>query len=427
MSAEKCVAMILAGGRGERLGSLTNYYSKPVVYFGGNHRIIDFTLNNCKRSGIDNIGILSRHHANDLHNYIDDAYGYKSPHGRIYTLPPQDNENSYKGTADAVYKNIEFIDKFNPEYVLVLAGDHIYNMNYKKMIAFHKQTNADITVASTPVSIKEASRFGIINASETGRVYGFEEKPAIPKSTLASMGIYVFSWNKLKEYLLADNANSQTMHDFGKDILPQMLHADELMYTYKFKGYWRDVGTVESLWEANMEQLEDSSLLQLSEDKWNTHRPHLSAVPNIMSSEAAVNRSIVSGSCTICGKVERSVLGASVRIGRGSEIVNSVVMPGVYIGDNVRIHNAVIGIGAKIMDNAIIGTDNGSDLYIDHKICSKGVSLIAPWMRISKGMRFQKNSHIHVEKLSRMNNNINAKENLNLYQLSNRPSVYHAV
>lgn len=401
MNTKGCVAMILAGGKGTRLGSLTHCYSKPAVYFGGNQRIIDFTMNNCKRSGIKTIGILSQCSPTDLYDYISSSYNNKPQNGGVYMLPPKNNESSYNGTADAVYKNIDFIDRFKPEYVLILAGDHIYSMDYKKILAFHKKTDADVTVASTPVSIVEASRFGILSADENGRIYDFEEKPVNPKSNLASMGIYVFKWSVLKKYLLADNRSKYSLHDFGRNILPKMLYAGELMYTYKFDGYWRDVGTVESLWEANMDLLDNTNGFQLPNEILEEN-----IYMNGILDETVINQSIIPHNCTILGEVEHSVLGASVTVGKDSEIIDSVIMPGVDIGDNVKIHNAVIGMGVKIMNNVAIGEDTGSDLFIDNRLCSEGISLIAPWIYISKGMRFQKNSHIYKQYRSELNGSI---------------------
>lgn len=399
MNTKQCVAMIMAGGRGKRLGSLTDYYPKSAVHFGGNHRIIDFTLSNCLHSGIGTIGVLSQYLSSELHTYINSVSGCLSEGSGVYVLPPQNEKSAYRGTADAVYKNIKFINQFKPEIVLILSGDHIYNMNYSKMLDFHEKAGADVTVASTLVSINEASRFGTLKAEENGCVYGFEEKPCRPKSCLVSMGIYVFRWSVLKRYLMADSRNTLTEHDFGKDILPVMLHANESVYTYQFDGYWRDVGTVSSLWEANMDQINNPSECHLQNDRWNTQITYKNSIPDCISSKAVAGQNIVAEECTILGKVEHSVLGDSITVGRGSEVVDSVIMPGVYIGNNVKIYNAVIGTGAIIMNNAEIGVDEGTAFFVDHNICSKGISLVSPWSSVAEGMRLQCESHIYNEYL----------------------------
>lgn len=397
MATKECIAMILAGGQGERLGALTHYYSKPAIYFGGNYRIIDFTLNNCKSSGIDTIGILSQCFSDDLNEYIDSRNNGNSKTGGIHMLPSR-ADNLYRGTADAVYKNIEFIDSYAPEDVLVLASDHIYKMDYRKLLFFHRERGADVTVASTCVATEDAPKFGIISASESGHVFGFEEKPLRPKGNLASMGIYIFKWSFLKSYLLADSVRLDSQHDFGRNILPEMLAAGESVYTYRFRGYWRDVGTVSSLWEANMDQIINPAFLKLNERGWG-----MNSYKNTISNRAEINRSLVSEYCSIFGKVEHSVLSSSVTVGCDSEVVNSVIMPGAYVGNNVRIHNAIIGTRAIIMDNTVIGSDYGTDYFVDHKICGKGVSLVAPWLLIDEDMVIRKNSQVYKEKMEKFN------------------------
>lgn len=399
MSINKCVTMVLAGGRGERLGALTRYYSKPAIHFGGKSRIIDFTLRNCRDSGLETIGILSQYDADNLCGYIEAAYGSYSISNNIYMLPPQNSADYYRGTADAVYKNIRFMEPFRPECVLVLSGDHIYKMDYGKIINFHMDSGADVTVASTLVPVQEASRFGIINADENGRIFGFEEKPKRPKSRLASMGIYVFKWDVLIKYLLADNADAKSQHDFGRNILPGMLRSGESMYTYQFNGYWRDVGTVDSLWEANMDQIDGASGLGMYDGRQDVLSSYASEMPCRMSADASVNRSIVSGECTIFGKVAHSVLGDSVIVGKGAEIVNSVIMPNVYIGDNAKIYNAIIGTRAVIMNDTVIGTNDGTGFFIDNTVCSRGISLISPWLYLREGMRIRQNSHINRKRM----------------------------
>lgn len=399
MSIKGCVTMVLAGGRGERLGALTRYYSKPAVHFGAKSRIIDFTLGNCRDSGINTIGILSQHYSDNLCEYIETAYDLENGSGGICMLPPQDNGHYYRGTADAVYRNIEFIEQFQPECVLILAGDHIYKMDYSMMVDFHRRTEADVTVASTPVPIQEAPRFGILNADSTGRVYDFEEKPKYPKSRLASMGIYVFKWDMLKKYLLADNVNEQTQHDFGRNILPEMLHAGESLYTYQFNGYWRDVGTVHSLWEGNMDQINHPFMLPTQDD-----RVTISASPDAsyIARGAYIHQSIISECCSVFGRVEHSVLGDRVTVGEGAEVIDSVVMPGAYIGNNAKIYKTVVGTNAIVMGYAVIGKEYGQDSFLDRKICANGVSLVAPWLYIAEGSRFQAGSHICEERLQEL-------------------------
>lgn len=405
METKKCIAMILAGGRGERLGALTHYYSKPAIYFGSKYRIIDFTLNNCKNSKIDTIGILSQYFTTDLNEYINSAYGGKPGSRGVHLLSSKNQNDAYKGTADAVYRNFAFIERHSPEYVLILASDHVYSMDYSKLIEFHEEKSADVTVASTPVPIEEASRFGIINANEDGYVLEFEEKPLRPKSSLASMGIYVFNWNTLKKYLCEDNMKEQSKHDFGKNILPEMLPCCRL-YTYQFDGYWRDVGTVEKLWESNMDHISDSSL-RFPGGEYDLSQTARQRTVSFFSDKASVIKSVLSGGCSIYGYIEHSVLSDSVTVGKGSEITNSIIMPNVYIGNNVKIHNSIIGNHAVIRNGAAIGKNHGTDFFVDRKVCAGNVSLVSPWVEINENTEIQKNSHV-------------IKENLNDYYSSAR-------
>lgn len=398
MSIKECIAMILAGGRGERLGALTRYYSKPAVHFGGKSRIIDFTLCNCIDSGIGAIGILSQYCSEDLGEYIETAYGRHSKDNKIYMLPPRRCTDYYSGTADAVYKNIRFMKRFGPKCVLVLAGDHIYNMDYKRMIKFHMDSGADITVASTVVPMREASRFGILSADEKGQITDFEEKPEYPRSRLASMGIYVFNWNMLIKYLHRDSEDELSQHDFGRNILPAMLQAGELMYTYQFNGYWRDVGTVDSLWEANMDQIDRPSDLLVRSGRQEITGSEASE--NFSGSWASsVNKSIISADCSIFGKVEHSILSDGVEVGYGAEIIDSVIMPGAYIGNNTRIYKTVVGTNAAVMDGSVIGGDSGSNLFLNPRICANGVSLVAPWIYVEERLKFKTGSNICEERL----------------------------
>lgn len=391
MSAKKCVAMVLAGGRGTRLGALTQFYSKPAIHFGGNHRIIDFTLNNCYRAGIDTIGVLSQYFTTDLHAYISDINN-KPETCKVHMLPSENAENQYAGTADAVFKNVAFIERRAPDNVLILSGDHVYNMDYREMLAFHEASGADVTVASTHVPIAEASRFGIISSSENGRVSGFEEKPTRPKSSIASMGVYVFKWSALKRHLLIRSNRDQ--NDFGKDIIPKMLSSGGQVYTYRFDGYWRDIGTVDALWQANMDMI-DRTALRLTDE--------CTANDNYSSflKGADISQSVISENCTIAGKATHSVLSKSVIVEQGAEIVNSVIMPNVYIGKNVKISNAIIGTRAIIRDDVEIGSNNGLVFCIDHQVCSHGISLVAPWLQVAEGLKFRANSHIDKGRLDR--------------------------
>jgi glucose-1-phosphate adenylyltransferase len=389
--AAKCIAMILAGGSGERLGSLTHHNSKPAVHFGGNMRIIDFTLNNCIKSGIQTVGILSQHYSEELHDYIDSTYN-----SNIFRMLPSNlTGNFYEGTADAVRKNISYIDRLDPEYVLILAGDHIYDMDYQSMLDFHIKNKADVTVASNPVPIEKASNFGIIIADKTGRITDFKEKPYLPKSNLASMGIYVFTWDVLKEVLVADHEDVESRHDFGRNILPAMLNAGERMYTFEFDGYWRDVGTVESFWAANMELLDKKAPSEHSK----ISESYTGDDSNLISDRAVTYHSVMHGRCAIFGKVIHSILGHSVQVRNESEVIDSIVMPGAFIGNNVVIHKAIIGANAVIGDNTVIGVESGSGFFVESKLCTGGISLIEPGLHIPENMNFQGGSHINTDML----------------------------
>ena len=400
----KCIALILAGGHGKRLGALTNYYSKPAIPFGGKTRLIDFSLNNCIKSGIKTIGVLSQYFTSDLNTYINNIYGWRPEEKGVYTLTPKNEKSPYCGTADAVYRNMEFIDKHDSEYVLILSGDHIYDMDYQKMIDFHKKTGAELTIASTTVPIREASRFGVMETSNSnGRVSGFEEKPLRPKNNLVSMGIYLFKWRTLRKYLLMDCKDVHSRHDFGQNIFLEMLSNNEAIYAYRYDGYWRDVGTVDSLWEANMDQIANHSNLRPEQNKKDIINPYEIDAFNTISHHAEVRDSIISEGCVIFGKVGHSILSNSVTVCADAEVENSVLMPGVYIGNNVKIYNTVVGSRAKIMDNTIIGSDDGIDYFVDHKVCSKGISLIEPWLYVDRDMELQKNSQVCQSKMDDFN------------------------
>lgn len=403
MSTTRCIAMILAGGRGERLGSLTKYYSKPAVHFGGGDRIIDFTLRNCRKSGIETVGILSQYFAAELHTYINAVNSENPDCGDFYMLPSKSNEDLYMGTADAVNKNIDFIDRFNPENVLVLSGDHIYDMDYDKMVDYHIEKDADVTIAVSPVPTSEASRYGILNSDKNGRVYCFEEKPMCPKGNIASMGNYVFKWSALKKQLLDDSESRKSQHDFGKDILPRMLYDCDPVYAYMFDGYWKDVGTLDGLWEANMHQIDNSPRVNPNCGKWNISGQSSDSLHYYLADNAIVTQSIISSGCAVFGKVEHSVLGDGVTVSPGAEIINSVIMPHAYIGNNVRISNAIIGTSASVMDGTEIGIRGGTTFFNDRKICSRGISLVSPWIIVDEGLRVRGNSHITQKRLEEWN------------------------
>lgn len=399
MKRKECMAVILAGGRGERLGALTKYSSKPAVPFGGSHRIIDFTLSNCSHSEIDTICVLSQHFSTGLHYYIDSIRNLDMENGcRVIMRPSSRGMSPYSGTANAVFQNIAFIDRINPEHVLVLAGDHIYKMDYRKMLAFHEDTNADVTVASTYVPIKQASRYGILNVNQSGRISEFEEKPLCAKSNLASMGIYVFKWSVLRQYLSEDNINKFSQHDFGRNIIPFMLASSENVYAYEYNGYWKDVGTVDSLWESNMDLIQMPPKFNINDDKWEIFCSRNSALPSYTSRRTVIKQSSISGGCSIFGRVERSILSDSVIVREGAEIIDSVIMPNAYIGKNTKIYKTIVGSQAKIMDNVKIGTDYGISSFVD-QISTNNVSLIGPGVLITEGLRLQKGSHIVEEGL----------------------------
>lgn len=360
MPNKEMIAMILAGGQGSRLGLLTKKIAKPAVPFGGKYRIIDFTLSNCANSGIDTVGVLTQYQPLILNSHI----GIGSPwdldrrNGGVSLLPPYMEEsggNWYKGTANAIYQNMGFIDLHDPEYVLVLSGDHIYKMNYGKMLDYHKETGADATIAVLKVSVEEASRFGIMNADENNNIYEFEEKPKNPKSTLASMGIYIFNWKVLKKYLKEDEMDKNSSNDFGKNIIPNMLKDNKKLVAYPFKGYWKDVGTVESLWEAHMDLIKDEHELNIHDTSWKIYSVNPIRPAQYIGPNAEIKGSIVVEGCTVFGEVKNSVLFHGVYIGKNSKVVDSVILPNTKIGDNVIIEKAIIGSDAVIRKNCHIG------------------------------------------------------------------------
>ena len=366
MKQNSMLAMILAGGRGSRLHDLTNKVAKPAVAYGGKYRIVDFPLSNCANSGIDVVGVLTQYESIQLNSYVaaGGRWGLDAKDSGVYVLPPREkadeNLNVYRGTADAISQNIDFIDKFDPEYVLVLSGDHIYKMNYDKMLAAHKEANADATIAVIEVPMKEASRFGIMNTDESGRIVEFEEKPEHPKSNLASMGIYIFTWKLLRKILMADIKNPDSNHDFGKDIIPTMLNDGKTLYAYKFKGYWKDVGTIDSLWEANMDLLSSKNELDLGDPSWKIYTEDVTALPQYISTEADVKDAYITQGCVVQGEVKHSVLFTGVKVGVGAKVIDSVLMQGAIVEDGAVVQRALVAGGIRIGKGAVVG-DSGSE------------------------------------------------------------------
>ena len=356
------IAMILAGGQGTRLGVLTKQTAKPAVPFGGKYRIIDFALSNCANSGIKNIGVVTQYQPLELNEHIGKgaAWGLTSRSGGATILQPyssSDGEKWFKGTANAIYQNISYIDSLDPKYVLILSGDHIYKMDYAAMLEDHIKNKASLTVGVIPVPMKEASRFGIMNTDQNSRIIEFEEKPAQPKSNLASMGIYIFNWDTLRRYLVEDQAKNREMEDFGKNVIPAYLSNAENCFAYSFEGYWKDVGTIESLWEANMEFLDPEHPLNISEDTWRIYTSNPVTPPQFLTEEAQIKHSLVVDGCYIAGQVDNSLMSRDVKVGPNSQVDHSVVMSSATIGKGCRVEYAIIGEQAVIADGAsVIGT-----------------------------------------------------------------------
>lgn len=359
---KEMIAMILAGGQGSRLGVFTKSIAKPAVSFGGKYRIIDFVLSNCSNSGIDTVGVLTQYRPLILNSHIGmgSHWDLDRINGGVYILQPYMNEkegNWYEGTANAIYQNMNFIDAYNPEYVLILSGDHIYKMDYSKMLSYHKEKNAKATIAVIEVPWDEASRFGIMNTNEDGQIYEFEEKPQEPKSNLASMGVYIFNWSILRDYFVKSEENNLCFDDFGKNIIPMMLEDQEQMYAYPFKGYWRDVGTIQSLWDANMDLIKYPDAIDLNDSRWRIYTNTMASPPQYIGKDAEIREALIADGCSILGDVENSVLSHGVHIDENSTVKDSVIMPNVKIGKNVTIEKAMIGEGAVIEDNSIIKND----------------------------------------------------------------------
>lgn len=353
---KEVVAMLLAGGQGSRLGVLTRKIAKPAVPFGGKYRIIDFPLSNCVNSGIEAVGILTQYQPLVLNEYIGNGqpWDLDGMHSGVNCLSPYqavDGADWYSGTANAIFQNINYIDRYDPEYVVVLSGDHIYKMDYNKMLEYHKEKNAACTIAVIDVPLEEASRFGILNTHADGEIYEFDEKPEKPKSTHASMGIYIFSYKELRKYLIEDDENKNSSHDFGKDVLPAMLNAGEHMFAYPFEGYWKDVGTIDSLWEANMDLLDPNVTLDLKD----IYSRNPMMPPHFVSNDAVIQNSLVADGCNVYGNLEFSILFSGVTIGKGATINSSIIMPGAVIEEGATVQFAIIAENTVVRKNAVVG------------------------------------------------------------------------
>lgn len=360
MIKKECVAMLLAGGQGTRLKSLTKEIAKPAVYFGGKYRIIDFPLSNCSNSRIDTVGVLTQYEPHILNDYIGigSSWDLDRKYGGVSVLPPymqHEGGDWYRGTADAIYRNIRFLDQYNPEHVLILSGDHIYKMDYAAMLEYHKESGADCTISVIEVPWNEASRFGIMNTNESGKITEFAEKPELPMSNLASMGVYIFRFDVLKKYLLEDAKKGTSSHDFGKDIIPALLGDDKHLMAYTFEGYWKDVGTVESLWKANMDLLEENPELNLNDSTWRIYSKNANLPAQFIAKGANIQSALISEGCRIYGDIDHSVIFYGVNVKKDSIIKDSVVMPNVKIGKNVKIYRSIITQGSVIEDNSVIG------------------------------------------------------------------------
>lgn len=378
---KECVAMLLAGGQGSRLYALTNNIAKPAVPFGAKYRIIDFPLSNCINSGIDTVGVLTQYQPLLLNEYIGNGqpWDLDRAFGGVHVLSPYQKKSKsawYEGTANAIYQNINFIKMYNPDYVLILSGDHIYKMDYSKMLRAHIDTGADCTIAAIEVPLKEASRFGILNTNPDGSIYEFEEKPKQPKSTLASMGVYIFTAEKMYKYLEEDDDDPESSKDFGKNILPKMLNAGEKMFAYRFEGYWKDVGTISSLWEANMDLLGEEPAFDVADPAWKIHSRNPLAPPEYIGEGAAVQNSMVALGCEIYGEVENSVLSSNVVVEKGAVVKDSVIMSGTTVRAGAKIDYSIIDEDVVVGEDAVIGADKSE---------AKGITVLGRNIEVGKG------------------------------------------
>ena len=373
MKQNNMLAMILAGGRGSRLHELTNRVAKPAVSYGGKYRIVDFPLSNCANSGVDIVGVLTQYESVLLNSYVaaGGRWGLDARESGVFVLPPREKADAdldvYRGTADAISQNIDFIDKYSPEYLLVLSGEHIYKMDYDKMLDYHKEMNADATIAVIEVPMKEASRFGIMNTDGAGRIVEFEEKPEHPKSNLASMGIYIFNWKLLRKMLLADMKDPDSHHDFGKDIIPQLLNDNKTLAAYKFKGYWKDVGTIDSLWEANMDLLDSRNELNLNDASWRIYTEDTPTLPQYIGPNAKIDKAFITQGCVVEGEVKHSVLFTGCKVGEGAKIIDSVLMPGVEVAAGAVVQRALVADNIKIGPEAVVGSADSENIELVSK------------------------------------------------------------
>ena len=370
MRANTMAAMILAGGRGSRLLDLTKKVAKPAVHFGGKYRIIDFPLSNCANSGISTVGVLTQYESVLLNAYVakDQFWGLDTNDGGVYVLTPRERDQKglevFKGTADAITQNIDFLDQIAPEYVLILSGDHIYKMDYEKMLKYHQEKQADATIAVLQVSLKEATRFGIMNCDSEDMIEEFEEKPAHPKCNLASMGIYIFNYKTLRKYLLADDKNENSSHDFGKDIIPAYLNDNRRLAAYRFKGYWKDVGTVDSLWESNMDLLKKNNELDLGDKTWKIYTEDVNALPQYIGEEAKIENAYITQGSVILGTVKNSVLGTNCEVGKGAKVIDSVIQPGAKIGEGAKVTRCIVADDVEIAPGATVGSADSEHIEL---------------------------------------------------------------
>ena len=373
MKQNNMLAMILAGGRGSRLHELTNKVAKPAVSYGGKYRIVDFPLSNCANSGVDIVGVLTQYESVLLNSYVaaGGRWGLDARESGVFVLPPREKADAdldvYRGTADAISQNIDFIDKYSPEYLLVLSGDHIYKMNYDKMLDYHKEMNADATIAVIEVPMKEASRFGIMNTDGNGRIVEFEEKPEHPKSNLASMGIYIFNWKLLRKILLADMKNPDSHHDFGKDVIPCLLNDNKTLAAYKFKVYLKEVGTIDSLWEANMDLIDSRNELNLNDPTWKIYTEDTPALPQYIGPNARIDKAFITQGCVVEGEVKHSVLFTGCKVGEGAKIIDSVLMPGVEVEAGAIVQRALVADNVKIGQDAVVGSPDSENIELVSK------------------------------------------------------------
>lgn len=393
--------MILAGGQGSRLGILTKNVAKPAVPFGGKYRIIDFPLSNCTHSGITTVGVLTQYQPLELNTYIGNGQPWDLDRndGGVYVLPPYVSAEKgewYKGTANAIYQNIGFISRFDPKYVVILSGDHIYKMDYSLMLKAHKNANADATIAVIEVPWEEASRFGIMNTDENMRIVEFEEKPAKPKSNLASMGVYIFNWDLLKKYLIADENDPKSDNDFGKNIIPQILENGHKLLAYRFDGYWKDVGTIQSLWEANMNLLAENPGFELDDDDWKIFSRNPAKPPHYMAPGSRVKNCYITEGCEIEGDIEKSIIFEGVTIEKGAVVRDSIILPCSHIGKNAVVEKAIIGSNTYISEGSEIGTDSDAAVkdFYNTKICADDITLIGSNIVIDKGVKIAKCSMV---------------------------------